>query len=349
MTCRHWARYCSAQNQWIGQIQANVDDYARALHGVRANPSAVAMAAATTALQAMIATVGPNAPIRLSTITSAHAALMHDDPLESSAADELRTVQNWIGGSDFSPASALYIPPPETVTGYMDDLVTFADRSDMPALLQAAIAHAQFESIHPFTDGNGRIGRALINAILRRWGATTRVVVPLASALVARRENYFDALGSYRSGDLAPLVGTFVRSTRIAAAESRITAQRLHEIPSQWRELTGPVRRGSAAAKILALLPGAPILSSDDAVALIDAPRSSVFDAIGRLRDAGVLRALTGRRRNKIWGAVLFSTSWRISGCGSLRRSVARLHRRDPSTWLASEPPACSSTSVRRP
>ena len=143
----------------------------------------------------------------------------------------------------------------------MDDLVTFADRSDMPALLQAAIAHAQFESIHPFTDGNGRIGRALINTILRRRGATTRVVVPLASALVARRENYFDALGSYRSGDLAPLAGIFVRSTRIAAAESRITAQRLHEIPGQWLELTGQVRRGSAAAKILALLPGVPILS----------------------------------------------------------------------------------------
>ena len=134
---------------------------------------------------------------------------MHDDALESAAAGELRTVQNWIGGSDFSPRGALYIPPPpETVPGYMDDLVTFADRSDMPALLQAAIAHAQFESIHPFTDGNGRIGRALINTILRRRGATTRVVVPLASALVARRENYFDALGSYRSGDLAPLAAS---------------------------------------------------------------------------------------------------------------------------------------------
>jgi hypothetical protein len=69
--------------------------------------------------------------------------------------------------------------------------------------------------------------------------------------------------------------------------------------------LTGPVRRGSAAAKILALLPGAPILSSDDAIALIDAPRSRVFDAIGRLCDVGVLRALTDRRRNQIWGAGL--------------------------------------------
>ncbi|CQD07903.1 filamentation induced by cAMP protein fic [Mycolicibacterium conceptionense] len=131
------------------------------------------------------------------------------------------------------------------------------------------------------------------------------MVVPLASALVARRDDYFDVLGSYRSGDLAPLLGTFIRSARITSAESRITAQRLHEIPSQWRELTGPVRRGSAAAKLLDLLPSTPILSSDDAVALIDAPRSSVFDAISRLRSAEVLRALTDRKRDQIWGASL--------------------------------------------
>ncbi|WP_099041825.1 Fic family protein [Mycobacterium neglectum] len=296
----------SVASSKIEQIQANVDDYARALHGVRANSSAAAMAAATTALQEMITAVGPDTPVGLSAITSAHEALMRDDAQESAFAGKLRSVQNWIGGSDYSPRGALYIPPPpETVQAYMDDLVAFTNRGDMPALLQAAIAHAQFESIHPFTDGNGRIGRALINAILRHRGTTTRVVVPLASALVARREDYFDTLGSYRSGDLAPLVGIFVRATRIAAAESRVTAQRLREIPGQWRELTGPVRRNSAAAKLLALLPDTPILSSDDAVALVDAPRSSVFDAIGRLRDAGVLRALTDRQRNQIWGASL--------------------------------------------
>ncbi|OKH80392.1 Fic protein [Mycobacterium sp. ST-F2] len=296
----------SVASSKIEQIQASVDDYARALHGVRANSSAVAMAAATAALEDMIGTVGTAEHIGLSSITSAHAALMRDDPLESSSAGQLRTVQNWIGGSDFSPRGALYIPPPpETVPGYMDDLIAFTRRNDMPALLQAAVAHAQFESIHPFTDGNGRIGRALINAILRRRGATTRVVVPLASALVARREDYFDVLGSYRSGELAPLLGTITRSARIAAAESRTTADRLREIPSAWRELTGPMRAGSAIAKMLALLPGTPIMSSDDAIALVDAPRSSVFDAIGRLRDAGVLRALTERKRNQVWGAGL--------------------------------------------
>lgn len=296
----------SVASSKIEQIEASVDDYARALHGVRANSSAVAMAAATSALEAMIGTVGPRKPIRLSAITTAHAALMRDDPSESSVAGKLRTVQNWIGGSDFSPRGALYVPPPpDTVQDYMNDLITFANRDDMPVLLQATIAHAQFESIHPFTDGNGRIGRALINTILRRRGSTTRVVVPLASALVARRDDYFDALGSYRSGDVAPLLGTFIRSAQIASTESRITAERLHEIPGQWRELTGPVRRGSATAKMLDLLPGTPILSSDDAVALIDAPRSSVFDAISRLRDAEVLRALTDRKRDQIWGASL--------------------------------------------
>ncbi|MEZ5380500.1 MAG: Fic family protein [Microthrixaceae bacterium] len=119
-------------------------------------------------------------------------------------------VQNWIGGSDYTPRGAVYVPPPpETVANYMADLVEFVGRDDMPALLQAALAHAQFESIHPFTDGNGRIGRALINAVLRRRGSTTEVVVPVASGLVAHRDRYFGALTSYRGGDIAPLISLF--------------------------------------------------------------------------------------------------------------------------------------------
>ena len=108
---------------------------------------------------------------------------MRDDPGESAYAGRLRDMQNWIGGSDHSPRGALYVPPPpETVADYLADLLDYANRDDVPTLVQAAIAHAQFESIHPFTDGNGRIGRALINTVLRRRGATTRVVIPLASA-----------------------------------------------------------------------------------------------------------------------------------------------------------------------
>lgn len=95
----------------------------------------------------------------------------------------------------------------------MDDLVLFANRDDLPTLPQAAITHAQFESIHPFTGGNGRIGRALVDSVLRRRGATARVVVPLASALVAHRDRYFDAPTAYRRGDVVAGRAARVRRT----------------------------------------------------------------------------------------------------------------------------------------
>ena len=296
----------SVASSKIERVEASLDDYARALHGGRGNSSAVSMVAATTALNEMIASVDRDAPVQMSAILRAHEALMREDPTERQHAGQIRTVQNWIGGSDHSPRDALYIPPPpETVHAYMDDLVEFANRTDIPVLVQAAIAHAQFESIHPFTDGNGRIGRALINTIFRRRGATTGLVVPLASALVAHRERYFDALDKYRAGDLRPLIVTFANSSRTAAAESRITAERLTQIPVEWQNMVGPIRRQSATDQLLLLLPSTPIVSSDDVATLLDAPRSSVFAAIKRLHDNSVLRPLTDRKRDQVWGASL--------------------------------------------
>jgi Fic family protein len=262
------------------------------------------MAAATTALDTMIGQMSLGGRIELAAITSAHAVLMRDDPTEASYAGRLRDMQNWIGGSDHSPRNALYVPPPpETVPGYMDDLIAFVNRDDLPALVQAALAHAQFESIHPFTDGNGRIGRALINTVLRRRGATTRIVVPLASALVAHRERYFGILESYRRGQVGPLLSSFAQSSRIAAIESRITATRLSEISSEWQELVGSTRPNTTVSKLLEILPAKPILSADDAETAMEASRSSVFTAINRLHEAGVLRPLTDRKRDQVWGA----------------------------------------------
>lgn len=296
----------SVASSKIERVEASVDDYARALHGGRGNSSAVSMVAATTALNEMIASVDGDAPVQMSAILSAHGALMREDPTEGQHAGQFRTVQNWIGGSDYSPRDALYVPPPpDTVHAYMDDLMEFTNRTDIPVLIQAAIAHAQFESIHPFTDGNGRIGRALINTIFRRRGATTRVVVPLASSLVAHRERYFGALNAYRAGNLRPLIVTFANSSKTAAAESRTIAKRLTEIPVEWRHMVGPIRRYSATDKLLPLLLATPIVSSDDVASLVDAPRSSVFAAIKRLHDTGVLRPLTDRKRDQVWGASL--------------------------------------------
>ena len=296
----------SVASSKIERIQADIDDFARALHGSKANTSAASMVAATNALEVMVEDVGRTRTVTLEMLIRAHRALMVDDPYEADGAGRLRSVQNWIGGSDHSPRGALYVPPPaDTVEGYMADLVEYANRDDMPALVQAAIAHAQFESIHPFIDGNGRIGRALVNTILRRRQATRHVVIPLASALVARRDRYFEALGSYRAGDAGPIVTSFARAAAVAAAESKVTALRLAEAPAEMAAMVGGARAGSATARLLAVLASQPVLSAEEAADAIGSSESSIYAALDRLTEAGVLRTLTTRKRNQVWGATL--------------------------------------------
>jgi len=296
----------SVASSKIERVEASVDDYARALHGSRANDSAASMVAATSALELMINQATREGRVNEADLLDAHAALMSDDPAEGSHAGRLREVQNWVGGSDHSPRNALLVPPPaEEVPGLVRDVVEFSNRRDLPALVQAAIAHAQFETIHPFTDGNGRIGRALVNSILRARGVTHSVVVPLATALVARRDQYFDSLHSYRRGDLAPLIAAFAKSALVSARESRVTADRLTDIPGEWRDAVGRVRRGSAVATLLDGLMAHPIISAEQAIALVDATPGRTYEALARLHDAGVLRPLTQRTRNQVWGAAL--------------------------------------------
>jgi Fic family protein len=293
----------SVASSKIEHVEADVTEYARALHGVRSNKSAVSMAAATLALEELLASVNDGADLTLDAILRAHHALMHGDPTETYYAGRLRDVQNWIGGSDHSPRNALYVPPPpETVEDYMSDLLAFMRRGDMSALVQAALGHAQFESIHPFTDGNGRIGRALINTVFRRRGVTSTVVVPLASALVARREAYFELLTKYREGEPTPLVSAFATSTRLAAQESRVTAVRIAAFPAMWREAVGRVRSDSATARLLDALPTMPVLSAEEAEDAVGVAPSALYRGLDRLVQAGVLRPLTDRKRNQVWG-----------------------------------------------
>ncbi len=288
----------------IEHIEATIDDYARALHGIKANTSASSMVASTHALQDLIGSVGGGQNVGLPNVLAAHQSLMAEDPVEKSYAGRIRDMQNWIGGSDHSPRGALYIPPPpSTVDAYLNDLVRFANRDDLNVLAQAAITHAQFESIHPFTDGNGRIGRALINTVLRRRGVTNRVVVPLASALVARREHYFGVLNDYRAGDAAPIIKAFSSASLIAAQESSVTAGRLETMPQEWALAAGNPRAGSATRRLIDHLLDEPIFSASEVATRLGGPTSSVYSALSRLDATGVIRPLTDRARNQIWGA----------------------------------------------
>ncbi|MFC8683396.1 Fic family protein [Microbacterium ureisolvens] len=300
---RFMLRTESVASSKIERISASAADYARALAGSRANSGATSMVAASAALHRLVDRAGETGRITVDDLLAAHRTLMADDSAEAHYAGRLRDVQNWIGGSDHSPRDALYVPPPpDLVTPLLDDLIDWAARDDVPVFVQAAIAHAQFESIHPFTDGNGRIGRALVSAILRRRGVTRTAVVPLASGILAVRDDYFAALGDYRDGDPAPVIQIMVRAALAAAIESRASIEALRELPPEWRSLVD-ASPGSATDRLLTALLDDPVMSGEDAIAALGSTAATAYAALDRLTDAGVIAEITGRKRDRVWAA----------------------------------------------
>jgi Fic family protein len=293
----------SVASSKIERISASVDDFARALAGSRANASAASMVAASDALHRMVERAGSRDLVAREDLLDAHHDLMVDDPTESAYAGRIRDMQNWIGGSDHSPRGALFVPPPpELVAPLLDDLLTWTNRDDIPSLVQAAIAHAQFESIHPFTDGNGRIGRALISAILRCRSVARNVVMPVASGILAVRDEYFAALTSYRAGDPAPIIDVITRSARAAAIESRESVNALRSLPAEWRALLHG-RRSAAADRIIDAFFDNPVLAADEIIAASGTTVSASYAAIDRLTDADIVTEITGRKRDRVWAA----------------------------------------------
>jgi Fic family protein len=227
---------------------------------------------------------------------------------------KLRETQNWIGGSSYNPCSAAFVPPPpERVAELLEDLCEFCDGDELPAITQAALGHAQFETIHPFVDGNGRTGRALIHVILRRRGLAPVVVPPVSLALATWSQDYINGLTATRSrGDpsshaaidgLDAWVGLFAASTTRSVADAETYERRVAEIQTAWRDTLGRVRTNSAVDLVINALPGAPVITVQSAAALIGRSGQAVNEAIPRLVDAGVLTQTTIGRRNRAFEA----------------------------------------------
>ncbi|MBW9210161.1 Fic family protein [Mumia sp. zg.B21] len=293
----------SVASSRIERVYADLDDLARASLGEESTRSATSTLAATLALRELTESCDDGAPLSEGAILSAHAALLADDLLEHRAAGSYRTQQNWIGGSDFTPRNAAHVPPPpEVVQDLMSDLVDFANRDDLSPVAQAAVAHGQFEAIHPFNDGNGRIGRGLISAVFRRRGTTRRTVVPIAAVMLADVDTYFDRLADYRAGDVEPLVRYVASAAMTATEAAEASAERLAALPSLWEERVG-TRRGSAAQALVGTLLEHPIVDIAAVEAITGASRARSYDAIDAVEDAGILHEITGRSRNRIWVA----------------------------------------------
>jgi Fic family protein len=267
-------------------------------------------------IQAMtwaLETVGEGDDLAVDTLLEAHRRLLEGTRVEEHGGHE-RDEQNWIGGSSFNPCSAAFVPPPpEHVKRLLEDLCKFANSDDLPAVAQAAIAHAQFETIHPFVDGNGRIGRALIHLILRRRGLAVRVVPPISLILATWSKDYITGLTSTRyigSPTSPPAVegmnswiALFATACRRAITDAMKFEEHVTHLEEEWRDrLNGP-RSGSAAALLIRTLPGAPIVTVSGAAELIGRTFQATNQAITRLVDAGILAQVNVGRRNRAFEA----------------------------------------------
>ena len=252
-------------------------------------------------------------PITVEDLLSVHERLLAGSSV-ARFGGQIRTVQNWIGGSGYNPCAAEYIPPPaEEVEPLLQDLVAFCNSDDLPVVVQAALAHAQFETIHPFVDGNGRVGRALIYLILRKRGLSTSAMPPISLVLATRADAYIEGLVRFRHegestseqavAGLNDWVGTFAAACLRAVADAEAYERRCTEVVAEWRARLGRVRAGSAVDQLLGLLPGAPIISVQSAVEATGKSKQQVHIAVQRLVEGRVLKQTTAGRRNRIFEA----------------------------------------------
>ena len=173
-------------------------------------------------------------PLTVADIEDIHRTLLRftDD---TEIAGVVRRTQNWIGGNDYNPVGAAYVPPPpEHVRPLLEDLCTFVNRVDLAPIVQAGIAHAQFETIHPFADGNGRVGRAFVYSVLRRRGEIGNYIPPVSLILVTEPKSYVGGLTGYRHGAISTWLAQFAEATTRAAIQAEQLADRIERRQSAW-------------------------------------------------------------------------------------------------------------------
>ena len=242
-----------------------------------------------------------------------HKSLLPDEPRHH----ELRTVQNWIGMSDRSPIGADFVPPdPDHVPALMADLVDYLNGAAHAPLIQAALVHAQFETIHPFTDGNGRVGRALIHTVLARRGLVDRAVLPISLVLATLHDTYIDGLTSFRHASepgseaataaINTWLDTFVDAAAIAVQQSNDLVTRIAALRDDWTErltahrvasgIRPTPRADSAVARLLAQLPEAPVVTATTLARILDVSFPAASAALDELRQAGIVTTRTIER-----------------------------------------------------
>lgn len=243
-------------------------------------------------------------PVSVRLIREIHAELLQGVRGSRLTPGDLRRTQNWIGPGVSTLANAAFVPPPPddvpTALGHLETFLHEAD--DLPLLVKIGLAHAQFETIHPFLDGNGRVGRLLITFLLCERGALHKPVLYLSHYFKRHRQEYYDRLQAVRvSGDWEGWLAFFLRGVAEVSVEAAETARQILLLREEHRSLIAE-RLGRAAGnghRILQYLYAHPITSAKELQALIGTTFAAANQIVHRLVDIGILREITGQARHR--------------------------------------------------
>ena len=272
--------------------------------GGRASPTVLEVMGNIDAMQLAVEHAAAADSIRIEHIAEIHGELMARAS-NSQLAGIVRTEQNWIGGNDYNPCGADFVPPPpEKVEPLLEDLCEAIADDSLSPLVQAAMVHAQFETIHPFADGNGRTGRALIHVVLRRRGVAVSYVPPISVMLAAERDSYITGLVEFREDRVGSWVSRFASSAARAARLAEGYLEAVNALMGHWRAKlsAGANPRSDAAAwALIEVLPAHPIITTPVAAAATGRAKAAVHQAVRQLAECGILESTSTAKRNRAW------------------------------------------------
>ncbi len=288
----------SAASSRIENLTASARAIGEAELGERAGSNATLIVANVAA---MAAALDLSDSISSASILQMHHALLKDS--DPDIAGHYREQQVWIGKSHIGPHSADFVPPhQDRLDECLADLLAFIERDDIPVLVHVAIAHAQFETIHPFVDGNGRTGRALVQSMLRNKELTRNVTVPISAGLLASPDQYFGGLAAYRAGDPEQIVQRFCDAAFRAITNGTTLVNELRRIRAAWSDRV-TARRDSRVWELADLLIRQPVVNASAISSQLALSITNVYRWMQPLIDAEVLVESSASRRDRVWRA----------------------------------------------
>ncbi|MHB1158317.1 MAG: Fic family protein [Phycisphaerales bacterium] len=245
-------------------------------------------------------------PLSVRLLCEAHKRLMKGARGGDQQPGQIRRSQNWIGGT--RPGNARFVPPPpEAVPEALAALAALEKwihaNDPLPALVRVGLAHVQFETIHPFLDGNGRIGRLLITLLVEQWGLLQAPLLYLSVAFKRHRREYYDLLSAVRTdGDWEGWTRFFLECVTEAADDAVASAQKLFTLTStDRRKVANHAKATVPAIRLLELLPSNPVVTLPLAIRLLGVSKPTVIKAIDALQSTGILRETTGKKRDRVY------------------------------------------------